>query len=263
MSDAPELVLQIAPLGAHTQLWTLNRPRALNSFNRALLDALNVALDDLEGSAVRCVVVTGGGGRAFSAGADLKERKTMPADEVPAFVSRIGSTFHRVSTSAPPFIAAIGGFALGGGFELALACDLRAVDLTSRVGLPETGLAIIPGAGGTQRLSRLVGVGRAKEIVFTGRRVEAAEALSLGMAELDGRATSALAAATACAELIAAKGPVAIAAAKQAVNGGFDLPLEAAMSYERGCYDRTIPTQDRLEALAAFAEKRPPQFLGR
>ena len=263
MSDTPDPVLLVEPLGAHVQLWTLNRPRALNSFNRALLDALNAALDAIEGQDVRCVILTGGGGRAFSAGADLKERKTMPADEVPAFVSYIGSTFHRVATAAPPFIAAVSGFALGGGCELALACDLRAVDDTSKVGLPETGLAIIPGAGGTQRLSRLVGLGRAKELVFTGRRVEAAEALAIGIAELDGRGTSALDAAKACADVISGKGPVAVAAAKQAVAGGWDLPLEDALDHERRCYDKTIPTSDRLEALAAFAEKRKPRFQGR
>ncbi len=262
MSDS-DPVLRIDPLADHVQLWTLNRPRALNSFNRALLDGLNAALDTLPGTDVRCVVITGAGGRAFSAGADLKERKTMPPEDVPAFVSYIGSTFHRVSTAAPPFIAAVGGFALGGGFELALACDLRAVDGTSKVGLPETGLAIIPGAGGTQRLSRLVGLGRAKELVFTGRRVEAEQALAWGLAELDGRETSALDAARAAAESIATKGPVAIAAAKEAVDGGFDLPLKAALEHERACYDRTIPTRDRLEALAAFAEKRRPSFEGR
>ncbi len=262
MSDT-EPVLRIEPLVDHVQLWTLNRPGALNSFNRALLDGLNEALDALDGTDVRCVVLTGAGGRAFSAGADLKERKTMPAEDVPAFVSYIGSTFTRVARAAPPFVAAIGGYALGGGFELALACDLRAVDSTSKVGLPETGLAILPGAGGTQRLSRLVGPGRAKELIFTGRRVAAEEALAAGLAELDGRESSALDAARACAESIAAKGPVAVAAAKAAIDGGLDLALDAGLAHERSCYDRTIPTQDRLEALAAFAEKRKPAFEGR
>jgi enoyl-CoA hydratase/carnithine racemase len=263
MSDTEESVLTIEAAGDHIQVWTLNRPRALNSFNRALLDAVNAALDGLLGSDVRCVVLAGAGGKAFSAGADLKERKTMPAEEVPGFVSLIGSTFHRISTAAPPFIAAVSGYALGGGCEIALACDLRAVDSGAVLALPETGLAIIPGAGGTQRLSRLVGLGRAKELVFTGRRVRAEEALAIGMAEIDGRESTSLDAALACAHTIASKGPVAIAAAKVAVERGFDLPLAEGLVHERACYDLTIPTRDRLEALSAFAEKRPPSFEGR
>jgi enoyl-CoA hydratase/carnithine racemase len=264
MADQEEAVLAIEALGDHTQLWTLNRPRRRNAFNGALLNALNTQLDLLaESPHVRCVIVTGAGDRAFSAGADLKERRTMKPAAVVAFVTQIGATFTRVAWGRPPFIAAISGFALGGGLELALACDLRAVDDSSSVGLPETSLGIIPGAGGTQRLSRLVGIGRAKELIFSGRRIGAQEALDIGLAELDGRDSSALDAAKRCAEQIVRNAPVAVAAAKLAVNRGSDLEMERALAHERRCYDRTISTQDRQEALAAFAEKRAPVFTGR
>jgi len=259
MSD----VLTVARHG-HVERWTLNRPKALNSFNKALLVALNAELDRLEGDAdVRAVVLAGAGGKAFSAGADLKERKTMPADEVPAFVSLIGSTFGRIAGARVPFIAAIDGYALGGGLEIALACDLRVVGPNAKVGLTETRLAIIPGAGGTQRLPRLVGPGRAKELILTGRRIGADEAARIGLAEVLAGDEGAVARAHELADAIGGGGPVAIAAAKAAIDGGLDRSLEDALAWERSCYDRTIPTQDRLEALAAFAEKRPPKFLGR
>jgi len=248
----------------HVESWTLNRPDALNAFNKPLLLALNRELDRLQDDmSVRCVVLCGGGGRAFSAGADLKERKSMPADEVPAFVDLIGGTFQRIAECAIPFIAAVDGYAFGGGLEIALACDIRAVGSAAKMGLTETRLAIVPGAGGTQRLPRLVGVGRAKELILSGRRIDADEALAIGLAELDGREGGALAAAISCAEAIAACGPVAVRAAKDAIEGGFGRPLEAGLHHERECYDRTLNTEDRLEALAAFAEKRTPEFRGR
>ena len=246
----------------HVARWTLNRPQAMNSFNTSLLVALNEELDRLErDDDVRAVVITGAGDRAFSAGADLKERKTMPPEEVPRFVRLIGSTFARVAGTRVPTIAAIGGFALGGGLELALACDLRVVGPKAKVGLTETRLAIIPGAGGTQRLTRLVGIGRAKELILTGRRIDADEAVALGLAER--KADDAVDGAHELADAIAAGGPVAIAAAKAAIDGGADMSLERALQWETACYQRTIPTRDRLEALAAFAEKRPPVFEGR
>jgi enoyl-CoA hydratase/carnithine racemase len=248
----------------HVERWTLNRPHALNSFNKALLVALGEQLDRLATSTdVRAVVLTGGSGKAFSAGADLKERKTMPPEDVPAFVALIGSTFQRVAAAAVPFVAAIDGYAFGGGLEVALACDIRVVGPGAMVGLTETRLAIIPGAGGTQRLPRLVGPGRAKELILTGRRVDAEEAFRIGVAEVLAGEEGALARAHTVAEAIAAGGPVAVAAAKAAIDGGLDRTLEAGLVWERACYERTMPTKDRLEALAAFAEKRSPSFEGR
>ncbi|HCP48543.1 MAG TPA: enoyl-CoA hydratase [Deltaproteobacteria bacterium] len=245
------------------ELWTLNRPDALNAFNKALLLAIDAQVDRLDaGAEVRCVVLTGAGDKAFSAGADLKERKSMPASDVPAFVSLIGGTFDRIARCAVPFVAAVQGYAFGGGMEIALACDIRAVGPNAVLGLTETRLAIVPGAGGTQRLPRLVGVGRAKELILTGRRVRADEALNIGLAELDGRQEGALTAALQCAEAMASGGPIAVRAARDAVERALDLPLPDGLVYERECYDRTLDTEDRLEALAAFAEKRPPIYKG-
>lgn len=257
-----ERVLLVETHGA-VERWTLHRPEALNSFNKALLLALNVELDRLDHDATARAVVIAGAGKAFSAGADLKERKTMPVEEVPAFVALIGSTFARVAAHRLPFVAAIDGFAFGGGLELALACDLRVVGPQAQVGLTETRLAIIPGAGGTQRLPRLVGLGRAKELILTGRRVGAEEALRIGLAEVLAGDEGAVAAAHGIADAIAAGGPVAIAAAKRAIDGGLDLPLVDGLAWERTCYEHTVPTEDRLEALLAFAEKRTPRFSGR
>jgi len=248
----------------HFEIWTLDRPEALNALNKPLLLALNRELDRLQDDlSVRCVVLCGAGGRAFSAGADLKERKSMPAEDVPAFVDLIGGTFQRIAECAIPFIAAVDGFAFGGGLEIALACDIRAVGSAAKMGLTETRLAIVPGAGGTQRLPRLVGVGRAKEMILSGRRIGADEALAIGLAELDGRQDGAMSAALSCAESIASCGPVAVRAAKAAIDGAFGQPLSEGLRHERECYNRTLDTQDRLEALEAFAEKRAPDFQGR
>ncbi len=251
----------------HVEIWTLNRPEALNAFNRALLEALNEQLDRIASSPPedlpRCVVLAGSGDRSFSAGADLKERKLMPPEEVPGFVNLISSTMTRIAEAKVPFIAAIHGFAFGGGMEAALACDLRVVGPRVKMGLTETRLGIVPGAGGTQRLPRLVGTGRAKSLILTGRRIEAAEALRIGLAEYEAGEGEVLEAALRVAASIAACGPVAVRAAKAAIDGGIDLPMDEALRHERACYDRTLDTEDRIEALEAFAQKRPPAFKGR
>lgn len=247
----------------HFEIWTLNRPDALNAFNKNLLLALGAELDRIsEDFSVRCVILSGAGGRAFSAGADLKERKAMPAQDVPAFVDLIGGTFQRIAECEVPFIAAIDGFAFGGGLEVALACDIRAVGPTAKMGLTETRLAIVPGAGGTQRLPRLVGAGRAKEMILSGRRIDADEAIRIGLAELDGRNSNAMSVALECARNISSCGPIAVRAANAAIEGALGQPLNEGLQHERQCYDRTLDTKDRLEALAAFAEKRPPVFEG-
>ena len=254
----------------HVEIWTLNRPDALNAFNKGLLLALNEQLERLEQAPgeqlPRAVILSGAGERSFSAGADLKERKTMPPAEVPVFVSLIGSTMTRIANCPVPVIAAVHGFAFGGGMEAALGCDLRVVGPGAKLGLTETRLGIIPGAGGTQRLPRLVGTGRAKSLILTGRRIDALEAIRIGVAEfhteLPGREAT-LARALEVAAEVALCGPVGVRAAKDAIDGGFDMAMEDALFHERACYDRTLGTEDRVEALAAFAEKRPPVFRGR
>jgi enoyl-CoA hydratase/carnithine racemase len=163
-----------------------------------------------------------------------------------------------------PTIAALNGVAFGGGLELALACDLRVIAPHAKVGLTETSLAIIPGAGGTQRLTRIVGEAKAKELILLARRIDATEALTLGLvSRIAAESESVLDHALGLAEPLAAGAPIALAAALDAIDAAADLPLEAGLSYERVCYERTLASEDRLEALAAFAAKRPPRYRGK
>lgn len=213
-------------------------------------------------SEVRVVVLESAVERVFCAGADLKERATMTPEEAQAFVKGLRDGFSALAAARMPTIAAIEGAALGGGLELAMSCDLRVAGDAAMVGLPETGLAIIPGAGGTQRLPRLVGQARAKELIFTGRRVGAEEALQLGIVEFAVEKGAARDRAVALARSMLDKGPVALGAAKSAIDGGAGLPIEQAMAKEREAYDIVLGTKDRLEGLAAFKEKRKPVYRG-
>ena len=247
----------------HVALLTLNRPEAMNACDRALLAALRESLDALRfDPEVRAIVVTGAGEKAFCAGADLKERAGMTPLEVKRFIVTIRDTFSMLETMGKPVIAAINGVALGGGTELALACDIRIASERATLGLTETGLGIIPGAGGTQRLPRLVGKGKAKELIFTARRVDAAEAREIGLVEQVVPAEALREAALAMGARIAENGPLAVEQAKYAINAGMEADLATGLMLESRCYDVIIPTQDRLEGLAAFREKRKPCYRG-
>lgn len=245
---------------------TLNRPEALNSFSRELLNALGIAIENANFNPdVRVVILTGGPGKkaSFSTGADLKERATMSEDEVKRFLSNIRKTFTAVENMKQPVIAAINGFAFGGGLELALACDIRIAAEEAQMGLTETGLAIIPGGGGTQRLPRIVGLAKAKELILTARRIKAEEALAIGLVNKVVPGGELL---DACRELageIAKNGPIAIQQAKFAVSKGMDASLEVGLNIESVAYWHCIPTEDRLEGLKAFKEKRKPVYKGR
>lgn len=261
MSDAPVLLVDRSDDGIATL--TFNRPEARNAFSRALADAVIAALDEIEhDKSVRVVVLTGSGDRAFSAGADLKERITMDETEVRRFVSRLQGTMSRLERMAKPVIAAINGFALGGGLELALACDIRIMSSSAQVGLTETRLGIIPGAGGTQRLPRVVGVAWAKELIFTGRRIDGAEAARIGLVTHVTAPEELLPTAYRIAREIIGNAPIAVAQAKHAIQAGAQCDLETGLAIERNAYQVTIPTQDRIEALVAFREKRAPVFQG-
>lgn len=244
---------------------TLDRPEVMNALSFETLAQLDAIVARLKGeAAVRAAIFTGAGEKAFCAGADLKERAGFTPEQTREFVTRIGQTFEAVAALPMPTLAAIGGVAYGGGCELALACDLRVMARGAQIGLTETSLAIIPGAGGTQRLPRLVGVSRAKELIFTARRVAADEALVIGLVNAVCEPGQALAQARKLAEAIAANGPIAVRAAKEAIDlADHGVALSATLRLERELYlQRVLPSADRLEALAAFREKRPPRFSG-
>lgn len=242
---------------------TLNRPKAMNAFNFELLRALGDRINAIRfRPEVRVVIITGAGEKAFCAGADLKERATLTPIQVKEFIYTIRDLFTRIEELNKPVIAAVNGVALGGGTELALACDIRIAAATATMGLTETRLAIIPGAGGTQRLPRLVGKGKAKELIFTGRRVGAEEALSIGLVNQVCEPKALLDACREMADMILETGPIAVEQAKYAINHGCETDLHTGLAIESNAYWVTIPTKDRLEGLAAFREKRKPVYRG-
>ena len=245
---------------------TLDRPKA-NAMGKQMISELNHCLDTLEQhdvSSCRCVVLTSSSTKVFSAGADLKERATMTQDETQDFVALLRSTMQRVADLPMPVIASVDGVALGGGLELALAADLRIVGSNAVLGLPETSLAILPGAGGTQRLPRLVGVSKAKELIWTGRRLTALEAFECGLAnEVVDEHSSTLDRSLELASEIASNGPIAIRASKEAIQQGANLEcIHQALEIEKASYAKVIPTKDRLEGLRAFREGRTPNYSG-
>lgn len=243
---------------------TLNRPEVMNSFNFALLLALKKQIGALRSNAnIRVIIITGSGPKAFCAGADLKERVALDELQVKDFIFTIRNLFTDIEFLNKPVIAAVNGIALGGGTELALACDIRIAAASASMGLTETRLAIIPGAGGTQRLPRLIGRGKAKELIFTGRRVDAREALQIGLVNQVCEQDALLDECRKMAAMICETGPIAIEQAKYAINYGLETDLHTGLGIESNAYWVTIPSQDRLEGLAAFQEKRKPVYKGK
>ena len=243
---------------------TLNRPEVMNAFNFELLHALKNEIEALRFKPeIRVVIITGAGEKAFSAGADLKERRTFSDRQVREYIHTIRNLFASVDMLNKPVIAAINGIALGGGTELALASDIRIASMNALMGLTETRLAIIPGAGGTQRLPRLVGRGKAKELIFTGRRIGAEEALQIGLVNKICEPGVLIEECKTMAAMICEGGPIAIEQAKYAINFGLETDLHTGLAIESNAYWVTIPTEDRLEGLAAFREKRKPVYKGK
>ena len=243
---------------------TINRADRMNSLSRATLTAFVEAERVLGDPNLRAIVVTGAGDKAFCAGADLKERKGMSENAVRAQVKMYREAFEWLDRAPVPVIAAINGVALGGGLELALLCDLRVAASHVTVGLPEVTIGIIPGAGGTQRLPRLLGEARAKELILFGRRLSAAEAHSIGLVNRvtpDGK--NVLEDTLEWIGPLANGAPIAQRAALAAIDDSFRVPLEQGLELERLHYDQCLVSEDRVEALAAFAEKRPPKFQGK
>ncbi len=245
-------------------IWTIDREPRMNSLSRALLLAFGkLAREAVSNPSVRAIVITGRGDKAFCAGADLKERQGMTENDIRVQVELYRSQLGPLDRSPKPVIAALNGVAFGGGLELALICDLRVAAAHAKVGLPETTLGIIPGAGGTQRLGRIVGEARAKEMILLGRKLDAAEALSWGLVNHVVPAGKDLIEDTlAFIDPIANGAPLAQAAALEAIDRSFDVALELGLELEKVSYDKVLVSADRREALAAFAEKRKPSFKG-
>ncbi len=243
---------------------TIDRADAMNALSGAVLEELIAAAIALGYDPdVRLIAVTGAGDKAFSAGADLKERRGMSEDETRARVKLIGDCFTTWERVAKPTVAVLNGGAFGGGLELALACDFRIAVESAKLGLTEVRLGIMPGAGGTQRLPRIVGMARAKELILLGRRIDARRALEIGLVTQVVPGNNELPAAIlALAAELDGCAPVSVAQAKAAIDRGIDVGLDAGLAWERTCYDVTLATEDRNEGLRAFAEKRAPRYLG-
>lgn len=246
-------------------IFTISRPERMNSLSRATLRALGkLTREAIENPSVRAIVITGSGTKAFCAGADLKERQGMTENDVRAQVELYRSELGVLDRSPKPVVAALNGVAFGGGLELALMCDLRVAASHVELALPETTLGIIPGAGGTQRLPRVVGEARAKEMILLGRRLSATEALAWGLVNrVSPEGSSVVDDAVAYISPIADGAPIAQAAALEAIDRSFDTTLELGLELEKVSYDKVLVSEDRREALAAFAEKRRPRFVGR
>ncbi|MFD1413544.1 enoyl-CoA hydratase [Oceanobacillus jeddahense] len=242
---------------------TLNRPEAANALSSDLLTDLEMCIQKINtDEEIRCVIITASGEKAFCAGADLKERKTMNEEEVIAAVQKISSMCDSIEKIEVPVIAAINGVAFGGGLELALACDLRIAANHVKMGLTETSLAIIPGAGGTQRLPRLIGLGQAKLLIYTAKSISAEDALAVGLIERSVAPSFLQDEAISIARKISQNGPIAMKQAKKAINQGIDLSIDKAIQLEYESYLKVIPTNDRKEGLLAFQEKRKPDYHG-
>lgn len=247
----------------HVALLTINRPKALNSLNSAVLDELSAAFHALnDDPGVRAVVVTGAGEKAFVAGADIAEMADMNVQQALAFARKGQSLVNFVGKMKKPVIAAVNGFALGGGLEMALACDFAYASENAKVGLPEVTLGIMPGFGGTQKLGRLLGRSRANELVFTGKMLSAAEAKEWGVVNAVFPAGELVEKALETAQKIAANAALGVAHAKEAVKSGLDMSEADGINYEAIQFASLFATADQKEGMKAFLEKRKPAFAG-
>lgn len=243
---------------------TFNNIEKNNSLSANFLQELEANINDIQNCHdTRVVIFNSSHPKIFCAGADLKERLDMSENDIRLFVSRLRNTFHLVSKIKIPTIACINGFALGGGLEFALSCDIRLATKRSTLGLTETSLAIIPGAGGTQNLSRIVGIAKAKEMIYTSMKLTGEEALRINLINhlLENEEELTLKA-NEISKKIILNGPISIKAAKEAIDEGYNLKKEEALRVEERCYEKVLYSKDRIEGLKSFNEKRKPEYKG-
>ncbi|MEA4926951.1 MAG: enoyl-CoA hydratase-related protein [Syntrophomonadaceae bacterium] len=239
----------------------INRPSALNALNKATLQEIRLAISDVaEDNLIKGLIVTGAGNKAFAAGADIAYMQSFSALEGRAFAAYGESTFRMIELMEKPVVAAVNGFALGGGCELAMACDIRLASETAIFGQPEVGLGVIPGFGGTQRLPRLIGEGRAKELIYTGDSVNAADAYRLGLVNHIYPQKELMDQAKELVKKIASKAPLAVGYAKHAIGRGMQVDLDSSMVIESDMFGMCTSTADQKEGMKAFLEKRKPVF---
>ena len=258
------MLIEYKIMKEHIAVVTLNRPKVSNALSTQMIRAINHTFEKIaKNPSIYCTIITGAQDKAFCAGADLKERLKMTEKQVVETVREIGSMVSHIEQLPMPIIAALNGAAFGGGLELALACDFRIAADHIKLGLTETSLGIIPGAGGTQRLPRLIGTGQAKRLIYTAQPIGAEEASQIGLVEKIVKSTDLLNEAIKLAEIIASNGPIAIRQAKIAIDLGMKTDLAMGLSVEHESYLQTIHTEDRLEGLRAFQEKRRPHYKGK
>ena len=245
----------------HLAIVTINRPKALNALNSETLNDLNTVLEDLEkDNNIYCVILTGAGEKSFVAGADISEMKDLNEEQGKEFGLLGNKVFRRLENLDKPVIAAISGFALGGGCELSMACDIRIASEKARFAQPEAGLGITPGFGGTQRLPRLVGEGKAKELIYTCAQVKADEALRIGLVNKVVPLESLMDEAKAMANMIIANAPIAVKLCKDAINRGMQVDIDSAVVIEAEDFGKCFATEDQTEGMSAFVERREKNF---
>ena len=235
---------------------TINRSEALNALNSSVLDEIGDCFDNIDINAIRAVVLTGEGIKSFVAGADIGEMSKLSKAEGEAFGKKGNDIFRKIETFPIPVIAAINGYALGGGCELAMSCDIRICSDNAVFGQPETGLGITPGFGGTQRLARLVGPGMAKQLIYTAKNIKADEALRIGLVNAVYTQEELLETAKKMAKGIAKNAPIAVRACKKAINDGLDVKMDDAIVIEEKLFGSCFETHDQIEGMSSFLEKR-------
>ena len=235
---------------------TVNRPKALNALNSAVLDELDKTLDAVDQEAIRCLILTGAGEKSFVAGADIGEMSTLTKAEGEAFGKKGNDVFRKLETFPIPVIAAVNGFALGGGCEISMSCDIRICSENAVFGQPEVGLGITPGFGGTQRLARIVGTGKAKEMIYGARNIKAEEAYRIGLVNNVYPAEELMPAAKKLASTIARNAPIAVRNCKRAINEGIQVDMDQAIVIEEKLFGSCFETCDQKEGMNAFLEKR-------